>query len=81
VNLDRGLKWFILRDMKRYIVTLLLLLVLLPACSLLKGGEPEGTGTPEAAGATPGATPTLAARVTPAATAVAAPQQQAPMDS
>jgi ABC-type glycerol-3-phosphate transport system substrate-binding protein len=79
VNLDRGLKWFILRDMKRYIVTLLLLLVLLPACSLLKGGEPEGTGTPEAAGATPGATPTLAARVTPAATAVAVPQQQAPM--
>ncbi len=53
--------------MKRFAIILLLLLVLLPACSLLEGQATEGQATPGAATATPGSTPTAEteAQVTP----------------
>ncbi len=63
--------------MNRLFVLLLILLVLLPGCTLFEGDEAEGEGTPAAATATPGATPTAA--VTPETTVETAPQEQPPI--
>ena len=63
--------------MNRWLITLLILLVLLPGCSLLDGQSAEEEGTPAAATATPGPTPTAA--VTPQPTEAAASQEQAPV--
>lgn len=67
--------------MKRSVIILLLLLVLLPACSLIEGGATEQVGTPGTITATPGATPTTEAQtpVTPQPTEATVAQGQEPI--
>lgn len=63
--------------MNRSILILLLLLVLLPACSLLEGDTAVEDGTPGATPVTPGPTPTTA--VTPQPTEAATVEEPAPI--